>query len=206
MTAPTSAERSALHRAGRNYSTDRRISLAAKNPMISANEACSIHRSPLPTIAGAATTADKAYWVYVGRTARPITAAKVKFQVTTGGTGAQTAEIAIATSGDGPNAAAQTLTVVAASGTLDDLTGTGVMGNTTSLAYQLSELTHVWIGFRENMASGRPQLYGHTFDASTGSILSTATAGVLTVGTSYTGALITAAVTWQAPALFLSEV
>lgn len=201
----TASERQAFHRAGRNALMDRRVSEASKNNTFSPGDS-SCHRSKLPTIAGAATTANVAYWVYVGRTAKTITAAKVLFHVTAGAAaGAQVAEVAIATSDAAPNRAAQTLTVVAVNATLDDLTGTGPKGNTTAMTTSIAPNTHLWVGFRENMAGGRPDIYGHTFDCSNGEILSTAAAGVLAVG-SYTGALITASVAWQAPALFLSEV
>lgn len=163
-----------------------------------------ILRSALPTIAGSALTADKAYWVYVGRVKRGTTLNKVLCHVTTGGTGAQTAEIALATSDNAPNRASQVLTVVAVDGSLGDLTGTGVLGSGSALGYAAQQTVHLWAGIRTNMASTQPAVYGHTFDASNGEVLVTATAGVLAVGSTYTGALVTAAVTWQAPALFVS--
>lgn len=202
----TAAERRTAHRAGRSSGFDKRFTAASKRRFYFSPGAGFVHRSRLHNIAGAATTADKAYWVYLGCSTQPFTAAYVKAQVTTGAAaGAQTAEVAIATSSTGPSGAAKTLTVVAKTGTLDDLTGTGLLGNSSSLAYTVPADTHVWIGFRENMAGGRPQLYGLTFDGGAGEVLSTATAGVLAVGTSYTGALITSSAAWMAPALVLVE-
>lgn len=196
----TDNERRAAHRVGRSRNVDKRWLPAAHFSVVRPSQQ-NILDADLPTIAAAAATADRAYWVYVGQAVKSFTLNKIRGHVSTGGTGAQTAEMAVATSSSAPNGAAVTLTVVAVSGSLDDLTGTGVLGS-PDLSYAVDPSTHIWLGVRTNMASTQPQFYGHTFDASRGEILITSTAGVLAVGTSYTGALITAALTWQAPALF----
>ena len=161
-------------------------------------------RSKLPTIAGAILTEDTAYFVYLGKTNRKLTATRVLAHVTTGGTGAQTAEVGLFSTPTAPNRAGQTLTKLVADGTLGDLTGTGVLGNTTAFSTDIPAGTHLWAGIRTAMATNEPQIVGLTQDMSAGLVLSTATAGALTAGTTFTGALITAAVTWQAPALALS--
>lgn len=201
---PTSNERQQAHRAGRSSAMNKRFAKAEFQNSQDAGE-FGFMRSALPTIAGAALTADKAYWVYVGRCARDIKMNQVHFYVSTGGTGAQAAEVAIAT-GSAPNSANQTLTVVQVAATLSDLTGTGVMVNTTGFSYVPDIGAHLWLGLHVNMASTQPTVYGHTFDCSNGEILSTATAGVLAVGSTYTGSLITASVAWQAPALYIDLV
>ncbi len=200
--AYTASERQQAHRAGRSGAMNKRIQGASVQNALDAGE-FGFGRSALPTIAGAATVADKAYWVYVGRAARPCTATNVKFWVSTAAAGAQVAEVAVAT-GSAPNAAAQTLTVVAVASALADLTvAYASKQNTTSFGYAVNASDHLWVGLRTNMATTQPTVFGHTFDCSNGEILSTASAGILAVGTAYTGALITESVAWQAPALVL---
>lgn len=160
--------------------------------------------SRLPTIAGAVTVEDTAYFVYLGTLKKSITALKIFFHVSAGGTGAQTAaECGLFSSPTAPNRAAQTLTKIVATGTLGDLTGTGVLGNTTSFAQDIAAGTHLWAGLRTAMATNEPTVFGLTADMSHGRILSTATAGALTASSTFAGALIAAAVAWQAPALTL---
>lgn len=162
-------------------------------------------RSHLPNIAAAALTEDTAYFVYLGKTNKRLNAKKVLFHVVTGGSGAQTAEVGLFSSPAAPNRAAQTLTKLAATGTLGDLTGTGVLGNSSDFGTSIPAGTHLWAGIRTAMATNEPQVYGLTADMSAGNVLSTATAGALTSGTTFAGALITASVTaWQAPCLTLS--
>ena len=160
--------------------------------------------SKLPNIGGAALTEDTAYFVYLGTLKKAVTALKIYFHVTTGGTGAQTAEVGLFSTPTAPNRAAQTLTKLVATGTLGDLTGTGVLGNSTSFALDIPAGTNLWAGIRTAMATNEPQIYGLTADMSHGRILSTATAGALTASSSFAGALITAGVAWQAPALTLN--
>lgn len=158
--------------------------------------------SDLPGIAGAALIEDVAYFVYVGYTAWAKVATFVKFHVSTGGTGAQTAaEIGLFSTPLPPNGAAQTVTKIVANGTLSDLTGTGVMANTVTLATTIPVRTHLWAAVRTAMATNEPTVYGLTADTSTGQILTTATAGALTSATTLTGALVTASAAWQAPRL-----
>jgi hypothetical protein len=203
---PTSSERQQAHRFGQSTPMQKRRANAEMQNAMDAGE-FNVVRSALPTVAGAALTSGTAYWVYVGRTSRPVTCQNVFGHVTTGGSGTQTAEIAIAT-GSAPSRAAQALTVVSvtANGALDDLTGTGVKGITSALGYVPDVGAHLWLGIRTAMGTTQPTFFGLTFDCSNGEILTTASAGVLAVGSSYTGALITAAVTFQAPALQLSFV
>lgn len=200
--ALTASERQQAHRVGRSSAVSKRFQAASVQNALDAGE-FGFGRSALPTIAGAVTVADKAYWVYVGRAARACTATNVKFWMSTAGAGAQVAEVAIAT-GSAPNAAAQSLTVVAVASTLTDLTvANASKKNTTSFGYAVNATDHLWVGLRTNMADTQPTVYGHTFDCSNGEILSTTSAGILAVGTTYTGALITESVAWQAPALVL---
>lgn len=161
-------------------------------------------RSNLPTVAGAATVGAVAYWVFLGRLSRRLTAQKVLFAVTSGGASTQVGEVGIFSSPTAPNRAAQTLTKIVATGTLDDLTGTGVLGNTTAFAQDVDAGTFLWAGYRVDMASTEPSVQGLGSDLSQGRILSLAAATAFTSGTTYAGVLITHALTWQAPALILT--
>lgn len=202
----SAAERAAAHRAGLSSAMNKRTQNRAINQVFDSGEASNF-RSGLPTIAGALVTADRAYWVYLGRTARDLTVTKIRFHVTTVAVGTQAAEVAVASSDTGPDGAAKTLTVLGINATLDDLTtGTGMKGNTANMAVVVPQTTHVWAGLRVNMTSTptQPVIHGLTFDNSNGEILVTSTAGVLATGSTYTGALIAAGVAWQCPALIAS--
>lgn len=159
------------------------------------------YRSPLVSNGTLALTEDTAYWVYVGYTTEAVTPKYVKFAVSVGGTGAQTAEVALASSTTAPNGGNLTLTKLVADGTLSDLTGTGVMGNSSAMATAVSAGVHLWAGLRTAMATNEPTCATLSRDYSRGEILSTATAGALTGTGPWTGALITHALTGQAPDL-----
>lgn len=160
--------------------------------------------SLLPFVGAAVTIADTAYFVYLGLTGRQIVANFIEFHVTAGGTGAQTAEVGIFSSPSAPNRAGQSLTKLAANGTLSALTGTGVMRNTADLATPVAPGVHLWAGLRTNLASTQPAVFGITADMSEGLILALTTAGALTAAGPFAGALIAPVVTaWQAPNLRL---
>lgn len=195
-------EKQAAHKAGQSAGVAKRMLAASQNTVQGPGDQF-VLRSQLPTIAGAALASGTAYWVYVGRAAEKITAARVRAYVTAAGAGAQTAEVAVAV-GDSPDGAAQVLTVVAVSGSLDALTATGTKGCSADLGVSIDPGNGVWVGIRTAMATTQPSVYGHTMDALNGEVLSTAAAGVLAVGSSYTGALIADSVAWQAPALLLT--
>lgn len=201
--AVTSAERLARHRAGQSSMLAKRVQGASLNTILDASEQ-KVFRSHLPTIAGTTTTADRAYWVYLGRAAKDLVVTNIKFNVSTVAVGTQAAEIAVASSDSAPNGAAQSLTVLGISAALDDLTtGTGPKGSIAAISVAVPQTTHLWAGLRVNMTSTptQPVVYGLTNDDAHGQILITSTAGVLAVGSTYTGALITASLAWQAPAL-----
>ncbi len=204
----TSAERAAGHRAGYSTPLNSRIVKADLGSVFDAGEQ-NVFSSALPTIAGATTATGTAYWVYIGRTAKEITVQKVIAQMGAVGLGAQTAEVAIASSSSAPNRTAQSLTVRAASGSVTDfLTGANnPKFNTTDLNHVVPSTVHLWAGIRTAMVTTQPTLLGLIADAGTGSALITAASGVLTVGTSYTGALIASSgIAWQAPSLLVSLV
>lgn len=215
----SAAERAAAHRAGYSLPAANRIvqSTVGYSP-----DEQSIYSSYLTDIAGAVTVANTAYWVYVGRVLPGVSLSFVEFNLSTVAVGTQAVECAIATSPLAPNKAAQTLTCVASAAVTSDLTsggaGVGIYRNNTAFAWNTVSgsssfanggvALHIWAGFRSNFTSTptQPQLRGLTNDWSEGALLSTAAAGVLTAGTTYAGALIAHAVTWQAPQLRVTTV
>lgn len=146
----------------------------------------------LSTSGNITTTSDTAYWQYMGYTLKPCTITYVECQVTTGGTGAQTAEIALASSTSAPNRGNQTLTKLTANGTLDDLTTTsGTKRNTVSLSYSCAAGVHLWAGIRTAMATNQPAFLSVGRDWGNGQLLSTAGAGALTGTGPWTGTVVT---------------
>lgn len=142
-----------------------------------------------------------AYWVYLGRVFRDIVAKHVEFHVSTIGAGAQTAEVALASSPTPPNKGSQTLTKLSADGTVDALTGTGVKRNTSALNTLVVAGTHLWAGIRTAMATTQPTYIALGPDMNQGQVLSTAAAGALTGAGPWTGSKIAAATTGIVPDL-----
>jgi hypothetical protein len=142
-----------------------------------------------------------AYYVYVGRVATAITPKFVEFYVTGNGAGAQTAEVGLYSTPTSPSKAAQTLTRIAASGTVDSLTSSGVKRNTTAFATAVSAGTHLWAAMRTAMATTQPTLGGIASDLSQGSVLTTTGGGALTGVASASGLIVAAATTTVSPYL-----
>lgn len=160
--------------------------------------------SPLPTVAGAVTIEDTAYFTYLFYAPRAMTLNYIRFTVGTGGTGAQTAEVAFCSSPAAPNGASQVITKIAHNATLTDLTLTGAMKNTVAMATAIPAGTHVWAALRTAMASNEPSCLGICGDAGTGQILRTTTSGALSSAGPWTGALITDTGAWMGPRLVAS--
>ena len=130
---------------------------------------------------GLALTAATAYCVYMGRTVRAVTVAFLEFVVTSAGAGTQTAEAGIFSSPAPPNKSSQTLTKLAATGTVDATTGTGVKRNTSSFALAIAANVHVWAVLRVSMATTQPTLAGlGTLDWAEGLVETLASASALT--------------------------
>ncbi len=130
-----------------------------------------------------------AYYVYVGRVVRAVTALFVEFHVTTAGAGAQTAEVGLFTTADPPDKAGQSLTKLVATGTVDSLTTTGVKRNTSSFAQPIPANTHLWAVLRTAMATTQPTVAGLAGDMSQGHINTTTGGGALTGLSTATGTL-----------------
>lgn len=143
-----------------------------------------------------------AYYVYIGRAVKDLTLAFVEYHVTTAGAGAQTAEVGLFTTPQAPNKAAQTLTKVAATGTLNALTATGVGRNTATLAAAIKAGNHIWAAIRTAMATTQPTLTAlNPHDMSEGHILTTTGGGALTGLTTAAGALVAVGTALTCPEL-----
>jgi hypothetical protein len=158
----------------------------------------------LPGIAASAMTTGDAVFVYVGLIVTAQIAAFIRFSVNAGGTGAQTAEVALCSTPLAPNGAGQTLTKIAANGTLSALTGTGAMANTLTMAAAIPARTHLWAGLRTALASSQPTVYGVTGDGGSGQILKVAASGVLTGAGPFTGTTIADTGVWMGPRLIVT--
>ncbi len=136
-------------------------------------------------------TSNTAYFVYLGRTTRSITVKFVEFYVSTAGGGTQAAEVGLFRTPGPPNKWSQSLTKLAATGTVDSLTTTGLKRNTTSLDCTVGAAIHLWAGIRTQMSATQPALVGLCMDFSQGLVLVTASAGVLTGAGPWAGVLAT---------------
>lgn len=145
-------------------------------------------RSPCPASTTQAGTSGTAMWVYVGYLPAGTVIKRVGVAVNTGGSGAQTAEVCVATGTGPPNFANQTLTKVWADGTLDALTaGSAVARNTTDNTVALPADAHVWLGFRQAMATTQANLHALQKDFGQGCFMSTGASGALTGSGPWTG-------------------
>lgn len=159
-------------------------------------------RSALDFSGGSLTLlADTAYFVYLLYTTKEITVKHVEWQVQGVGSGSQTAECGLFSTPNAPSKAAQTLTKLTATGTLDALTSNGAKRNTTSLAYIVPPGVHLWAGIRTNMATTQPGLRGLTCDFAQGHLLELAAAGALTASDTFAGVIPAVAATAIGPDL-----
>jgi hypothetical protein len=150
---------------------------------------------------GTALTSGTAYFTYLGRLDADKVIKFIKFWVGTAGAGSQTAEVGLFSTPSAPCRAGQTLTKLEATGTVDSLTTTGVKGNTSAFTGTRAAGTHLWAGVRTAMATTQPTIFGVWGDFGSGYVLRTASATAFTSGTTYTGALVTAATGWNGPNL-----
>lgn len=149
--------------------------------LTSLNRIQRIFRSSLPMSGTFLLVSGTAYFVYLGRTTQAITPKFVELQVTTAGAGAQTAEVGLFSTPNPPSKAAQSLTKLVSTGTVDALTSTGVKRNTSAFATQIAAGVHLWAAIRTAMATTQPTIGpGLAFDRSQGNLLTLAASGVLT--------------------------
>ena len=143
-----------------------------------------------------------AYWVYVGRTVEQITINGISLHVATAGAGAQTAEMALASTPTAPSRLGQTLTKLGASSSMSSLTTTGTKRPLSAFGVVVPAETHLWVGFRQAMATTQAVPYAIGNDLGQGNVLQTAAAGVLTAAGPWVGVIPTSTVgAGQAPLL-----
>ncbi len=119
------------------------------------------------------------YCEYLGLTSASKVVKFVELQLVTVGSGTQVAEVAVASTPLAPNGAAQTMTVLASSGTMTALTTGGgganstVVKNTSSLAYTLASSINTWACSRYAFTSTptQPTMQSSATDMGTGMIL-----------------------------------
>lgn len=201
-----SRDRKLAHLAGQNVSNieNRQFATLGTSP----NQ--TLLPGPLAVVptTGFQTISGTIYWTYIGYTQKTLVVDYVKTVATAAGTGAQTAEIGLASTDAAPAGDAKTLTVLYANGTLDTfVTGTYtnglVKGNTTAAGFTVSPCVHLWACARFALASSQPALIGVSLDISRGYVLATVTQAALAAGQSRTGALITQGIAATAIAPFL---
>lgn len=108
-------------------------------------------------------TALRAYFMYMGQTAKAMTVTQLRLSVTVAGAGAQTAEAALYSSAAAPAGALQDLTRIGA--------GTATVGSlivagpsVTTLNQAVGEGVHLWGALRISMATTMPTVLRSMFD------------------------------------------
>lgn len=142
-----------------------------------------------------------AYYVYIGRVAQDITVKSVEFQITTAGAGTDTKEVGLFSTPTAPSRSTQTLSKIAATGTVDAGTSTGFKRNTASFAQLVPAGTHLWAALRGAMGTTQMTCAGLGNDLGSGSIMTTTGGGALTGLSTANGTLLTAGTTTVAPYL-----
>jgi hypothetical protein len=142
-----------------------------------------------------------AYFVYLGKMAADTIVKYVEFVVTTIGAGAQTAEVGLFSTPAGANKAAQSLTKLVSTATVDALTSNGVKRNTSAFSTTVPAGTELWAGIRTAMATTQPTLVGLSNDWSQGNMLVKSSASAFSTSGPWAGALVAHAITVQGPAL-----
>lgn len=199
--AGTFIERTITVSAGLGIANGSGVSAAPNLYTLSPSDSQRVFRAPLGAGGTFTLIEDTAYFVYVGQVPA-CTPKYVEFQVTTVGTGAQTAEVGLFSTPSAPNKASQSLTKLTADGTVDTLTvGTGMKRNTSAFSTAIADGTHLWAGIRTAMATNEPTLRGIELDFAQGYVLTTAKAGALTGSGPWTGALTAGSAVTVGPTL-----
>ena len=147
------------------------------------------------------TISGTAYYVYIGRVVQDITVKFVEFHITGAGAGTDTKEVGLFSTPNAPSKSAQTLTKIAATGTVDSGTTTGVKRNTTSFAQLVSKGTHLWAAARFALGTTQPTCAGIAGDMTQGQILTTTGGGALTGLSSASGTIPTIGTATNTPDL-----
>ena len=157
-----------------------------------------ILRSTLSNVGSITLTSARAYFVYVGKTTREITTARIAYFVATVADAGTPAEVGLFSSPSAPNRSSQVLTKIAAAAASGL---TALKTQTTTLVATIPAGTHLWVAIRDASVTTRVSLRGLGFDLLDGSCLITSSATALTSGTTYTGTVPTDATTATSPDL-----
>lgn len=151
-----------------------------------------IFKPLLNTTSRITTTGATAYWVYLGFVTEPVTLGYVRFINNAAGAGTQTVgEVGLFSTTTGPDGTNKTMTKLAASGTVTDCTTTGVKKNTSSLSCSVPAGTHLWAGYRFDMATTEPSPLSVFGDAGCGAVQTLASAGSFTSNSSWSASIPT---------------
>ena len=158
-------------------------------------------RTGLPlTATSFAGASARAYFVYLGKTLRAITPKHVEVHINPAGSGAQTAEVGLFSTPSAPDRTAKTFTKLVATGTVDDLTTTGLKRNPTAFTVEIPAGTHLWAGVRTAMATTQPTyLPGIFHDRALGAVQWCTAAAALTGAGPWTGEVQVASNSTLAP-------
>lgn len=129
----------------------------------------------------------RAYWTYLGLVREDTTINVIRFEKTAAGSGAQVAEIALASTPAAPAAVNQTLTKLWAASIAADLTavGSAVIGQASGQLVPAG--THLWAGIRTAMAGTDPVFLAAFSQFGDGPILVVDGGGALTGAGPWTG-------------------
>ena len=133
-----------------------------------------------------------AYWVYLGFVEKSITIKKIRLFVQSAGSGAQTAEVGLASTPTAPNGGDQTLTKIYGASVVSDLTTGGGTVKTETLNQVIAARTHLWAGVRTAMASTQPLFRGFVLAWNDGRVLEVDAGGALTGTGPWSGIAATA--------------
>jgi hypothetical protein len=147
------------------------------------------------------TISGTAYYVYMGRAVQDITVKFVEFHITTAGAGTDTKEVGLFSTPAPPNKSTQTLTKIAATGTVDSGVSTGAKRNTASFSQLISAGTHLWAAYRGALATTQITTVGLANDMGQGHVLTTTGGGALTGVTTAAGTIPAVGTATIAPAL-----
>ena len=168
-----------------------RVILGTGSPIVDGQQT-QLRNADLSVVTGSFTiVSGTIYTVYLGYTTRALTLIDLESSVLATGAGAQTAEIAFASTTSGPDGTAKTFTKIVATGSLDALTSTGFKGAASPLSQAVAAGVHLWGSSRYAMASGQPSTMGLCGDHGRGQMQTTAGAAALTGLSTWVGVVPT---------------
>lgn len=125
-------------------------------------------------------TSGTAYWCYMGIAPRDLTIVTVRGVLTGNGAGAVVAEMAVASSTTAPTGSAISLTKIAATGSVTDMTSGAQKVISGTVSASVPKGTPWWLGFRAAYGGTQPTLTSLGYDNGLGRLCTTAASGALT--------------------------